>query len=88
MMNFTTSGMASSQSRHKFVFFVSVFYLFTMTPEQIIAYTKVVIALANDRHERDISFAETLEPGGFVPGMNEPEEHEPVTVFVKSNISV
>lgn len=80
--------MASSQSRHKFVFFVSVFYLCTMTPEQIIAYTKAVIALANDRRERDISFAETLELGGFVPGVNEPEEHEPVTVFVKSNISV
>lgn len=59
-----------------------------MTPEQIIAYTKVVIALANVRLERDISFAETLEPGGFVPGVNEPEEHEPVTVFVKSNIKL
>lgn len=59
-----------------------------MTPEQIIAYTKVVIALANVRLGRDISFAETLEPGGFVPDVNEPEEHEPVTVFVKSNISV
>ena len=58
-----------------------------MTPEQIIAYTKVVTALAIVRLGRDISYAETLKPGGFVPGVNEPDEHEPVTVFVKSNIS-
>lgn len=70
------------------VILVSMFYLCTMKLEQIIAYTKVVTALAIVRLGRDISYAETLEPGGFISGVNEPEEHEPVTVFVKSNISV
>lgn len=55
--------------------------------EILMAFTEEAANIATEEHKRQVAISERLNlpPGGFVPGMNSPDERS-ITVVVKSDL--